>query len=74
MENYILKPINEEELEKQLKEAAEKLEELEKKKIRYIDEKTEWLQFLSGKISETGYEYYCERFQLYMEAVTLGRQ
>lgn len=32
MENYILKPINEEELEKQLKEAAEKLEELEKKK------------------------------------------
>ena len=34
VENYILKPINEEELEKQLKEAAEKLEELEKKKIR----------------------------------------
>ena len=66
VENYILKPINEEELEKQLKEAAAKLEELEKKKIRYIDEKTEWLQFLSGKISETGYEYYCERLQLYM--------
>ena len=32
VENYILKPINEEELEKQLKEAAAKLEELEKKK------------------------------------------
>lgn len=32
MENYILKPINEEELEKQLKEAAEKLEELEEEK------------------------------------------
>ena len=65
VENYILKPINEEELEKQLKEAVTKLEELEKKKIRYIDEKTEWLQFLSGKTFETGYEYYCERLQLY---------
>lgn len=67
VENYILKPINEEELEKQLKEAAAKLEELEKKKIRYIDEKTEWLQFLSGKASETGYEHYCERLHLYTE-------
>ncbi|WP_254557883.1 hypothetical protein, partial [Salmonella enterica] len=66
VENYILKPINEEELEKQLKEAAAKLEELEKKKISYIDEKTEWLQFLSGKLSETGYDYYFVRLQLYM--------
>lgn len=64
VENYILKPINEEELEKQLKEAVAKLEELDKKKIRYIDEKTEWLQFLSGRTSETEYEYYCERLQL----------
>lgn len=64
VENYILKPINEEELEQQLKEAIAKLEELEKKKIRYIDEKTEWIQFLSGKTSEEGYEYYKEHLKL----------
>jgi len=58
VENYILKPINEEELEQQLKEAIVKLEELEKKKISYIDEKTEWIQFLSGKTSQEDYGYY----------------
>lgn len=68
VENYILKPINEDELEKQLKEAAAKLDELEKKKIRYIDEKTEWLQFLSGKAPETEYEYYRDRLQLNTES------
>lgn len=72
VENYILKPINEEELEQQLKEAVAKLEELEKKKIRYIDEKTEWIQFLSGKASEEGYEYYKERLKLYSENAPFG--
>lgn len=64
VENYILKPINEEELEQQLKKAIVKLEELEKKKIRYIDEKTEWMRFLSGKTAEEGYEYYKEHLKL----------
>lgn len=64
VENYILKPINEEELEQQLKEAVVKLEELEKNRLRYIDEKTAWLQFLSGKTAEEGYEYYRERLEL----------
>lgn len=64
VEAYILKPINEEELEEQLLAAAARLDELEKKKIRYIDEKTEWMQFLSGKADETGYEYYREHLQL----------
>lgn len=68
VENYILKPINEEELEQQLREAVARLEELEKKKIRYIDEKTEWLQFLSGKFSEEGYEYYKEHLKLNTES------
>lgn len=64
VENYILKPIDEEELEKQLKEAIDKLDEMEKNKIRYIDEKTAWLQFLSGKITDEGYGYYKENLKL----------
>ena len=34
VENYILKPINEEELERQLRETVEKLDEMDKKKIQ----------------------------------------
>lgn len=64
VENYILKPINEEELEHQLREAVKKLEELERKKFRYIDEKTEWLQFLSGTAPAKEYGYYRERLGL----------
>jgi two-component system response regulator YesN len=48
VENYILKPINEEELERQLRETVRKLEEMDKKKLQYIDEKTQWLHFLNG--------------------------
>jgi len=69
VENYILKPINEEELEQQLKAAVEKLEELEKKKISYIDEKTAWLQFLSGKMPAEGYDYYKENLKLYADTM-----
>ena len=36
VENYILKPVNEEELERQLRETVQKLEEMDKEKIRYI--------------------------------------
>lgn len=64
VENYILKPIDEEELERQLIQAAARLDELEKKKIRYIDEKTEWMQFLSGKIPQEEREYYKEHLKL----------
>lgn len=49
VENYILKPVNEEELERQLRETVQKLGEMDKEKIRYIDEKTEWMHFLNGK-------------------------
>ena len=49
VENYILKPINEEELERQLKETIRKIEEMNKKNLRYIDEKTQWMHFLNGK-------------------------
>lgn len=49
VEDYILKPIDEEALERQLKAAVERLEALEKERMSYIDEKAEWLSFLSGK-------------------------
>lgn len=64
VENYILKPINEEELEQQLRSAVAKLDELEKKKIRYIDEKTAWMQFLSGKTAQEDQAYYMEQLEL----------
>ncbi len=67
VENYILKPINEEELEQQLRAAIVKLEELEKKKIRYIDEKTAWMQFLTGKMAPEDMDAYREELKLDME-------
>ncbi len=48
VENYILKPVDEEELKRQLRETVEKLREMDKKKIGYIDEKARWLHFLNG--------------------------
>lgn len=74
MENYILKPINEEELEKQLKEAAEKLEELEKKKIRYIDEKQSGFSSFLVKYLRRDMNITVSVFNFIREAVTLGRQ
>lgn len=58
VENYILKPINEEELERQLRETVQKLEEQDKKKLQYIDEKTQWMHFLNGKAEKEEYERY----------------
>lgn len=58
VENYILKPINEEELERQLRETVQKLEEMDKKKIQYIDEKTQWLHFLNGGAEKNEYDKY----------------
>ncbi len=45
VENYILKPVDEEELKRQLRETVEKLREMDKKKIGYIDEKGFFLMF-----------------------------
>ncbi len=49
VENYILKPINEDELQHQLQKTVQKLEEMDREKVRYIDEKTQWIHFLNGK-------------------------
>ena len=67
VENYILKPINEEELEKQLKEAAEKLEELEKKKQSGFS--SFLVKYLRRDMNIT-----VSVFNFIREAVTLGRQ
>ena len=54
----ILKPVNEEELERQLLETVQKLEEQDKKKLQYIDEKTQWMHFLNGKAEKEEYGKY----------------
>ncbi len=64
VENYILKPINEEELERQLKETVQKIEEMNKKNISYIDEKTRWMHFLNGKAEPEEYGQYAKMLQL----------
>jgi two-component system response regulator YesN len=64
VENYILKPINEEELERQLRETVEKLDEMDKKKIQYIDEKTQWMHFLSGRTGAEEYRQFAKLLDL----------
>lgn len=58
VENYIMKPIDEEELERQLRETVHKLEETDKKNLQYIDEKAQWMYFLSGKAGQEEYDKY----------------
>ena len=48
VENYILKPINEEELERQLKETIRKIEEMNKKNLRYYNS---WCSALLQKLN-----------------------
>lgn len=60
VENYILKPINEDALEEQLKETIEKLDELEEKRITHIEEQSYWMKFLSGKQSDEEQKRYME--------------
>lgn len=64
VENYILKPIDEEELERQLRETVKKLDEMDKKKIQYIDEKTQWMHFLNGRAEEGESRQYAEMLGL----------
>ena len=70
VENYILKPINEEELERQLKETIRKIEEMNKKNLRYIDEKTQWMHFLNGKADRDAYSQYAKMLNLETEEDT----
>lgn len=60
VENYILKPIDEEELARQLRETSKKLDEMDRDRMKYIDEKTQWLHFLNGRPEEDEYESYAK--------------
>ncbi len=67
VENYILKPIDEEELIRQLRETVRKLEEMDRKKLTYIDEKTQWMHFLNGKSEKSDGEKFAEMLGLATE-------
>ena len=60
VEDYILKPIDEEELIKALKNCISRLEELESQRSEQIDEKVEFLQFLEGNMEEGERSRYLE--------------
>lgn len=64
VENYILKPINEEELQEQLKKTIEKLDQMDASRNNHIEEQTYWMQFLSGRLSSEEREKYIEMFGL----------
>lgn len=52
VEDYILKPIDEEKLEDILKKADQKLREFDRRKAINIDDKAGWLQFLKGNLTK----------------------
>ena len=60
VEDYILKPSDEEELIKALKDCISRLEELESQRSEQIDEKVEFLQFLEGNMEEGERSRYLE--------------
>lgn len=64
VENYILKPIDEEELEKALLEAVEHLLAKDRKAVAHIDEKSRLMQFLSGKLSKVEEQDYLSAMHL----------
>ncbi len=68
VEDYLLKPINEHELESRLRETIRKIEYEEMEKVRYLEEKTQWLEYLSGSKFLGGgvdenYSYYHQRLR-----------
>lgn len=52
IEEYILKPIDDELLEKVLKKADDSLEEYDRRHSQSLDENIGWIQFLKGKLPE----------------------
>lgn len=51
VEDYILKPIDEEQLEEVLKQTDERLKELDRKRAANMDDKAGWIQFLKGNMT-----------------------
>ena len=60
VEDYILKPIDEEKLAKVLETAASKLSNLDERTAADINENVGWLNFLGGKLNEEEMEKYLE--------------
>ncbi|MBU3878029.1 response regulator [Faecalicatena sp. AGMB00832] len=58
VEDYILKPINEEELEEVLKRCDEELRQLDQKQAADMDDKAGWIQFLRGNLTREEMESY----------------
>lgn len=59
VEEYILKPINEEQLRQALIQASEQLDEIERKKAEDLEDKIGWHKLLMGKLSsEEAAEFY----------------
>lgn len=52
VEDYILKPIDEEQLEAVLRSSDERLTELDRKQAANMDDKTGWIRFLKGSMPE----------------------
>lgn len=52
VENYILKPIDEEQLEEVLKDTIKKLEEIDKRKNSMLEDQARLIKFLSGKMNK----------------------
>ena len=48
VEEYILKPINEEQLDRALKQAAKHLDEMDKRNAVNLEAGLGWLQFFKG--------------------------
>ena len=59
VDDYILKPINEEQLKQVLIQAAEHLDEIDRKRTGNIEDKIGWHKFLKGKLQkEEAAEFY----------------
>lgn len=55
VENYILKPIDEEELESSLKKLKKKIEEEKSKDIKVLEKNRLLIEFINGKINKDNY-------------------
>lgn len=59
VEDYILKPINEEQMTQALVSAARHLDEMDAKKALSTQDKITWLKFLSGKLDAREQQKFC---------------
>lgn len=59
VKEYILKPINEEQLKQALLDASKQLDEIERKKVEDVEDKIGWHKLLQGKMSrDEAMEFY----------------